>query len=77
MVVVEITHQRMAGQKRADGLFEHSASFAVNQANLAEAFFPGGLEVAFDDVADFAGEEGVKIEKVFDRKLDRLVAERR
>src|ERR1041385_3771040 len=65
--IPELDDERMAVERLLDDAALDALAAPVNQAHLAQAAFPCGVDVLLDDRLDVAGGEGVQIERLFDR----------
>ena len=70
--VAEAAHARIALEHLAHDLALHADAAAVDDAQLAQTLLPGGVEVVAHHVGHLLGQEGVEVERVGDRDLDRL-----
>jgi hypothetical protein len=62
----------MAGQERLDDGALHANAPAVNQPDLSKAARNTLVQVLVDDGSDVSWGEGVKVERVLDREVNRL-----
>jgi hypothetical protein len=69
--IPELDDERMAFERLLDDAALNAPSAPVNETDLAETAFPGGVHVLLHDRFDVARVEGVQVEGVFDRDLAR------
>ena len=62
----------MRGEEGPDPVSLEAGALAMDDPDLAESRLLGCLEVGVDDVRNIAGSEGVQVEFVLDRNLDRV-----
>ena len=66
-VVPEFQHERMAFERLLHDAALHTGAPPVNEAHLAESGPGGGGHIFLDDRLHVTRQEGVKIERGFDR----------
>ncbi len=71
--IAERNHEAVTLQDRLDDLAQDADAFAVNYAHLIESLFARRFQIVVNEVLHLSRLEGMKVDRVLDRKLDYFI----